>query len=131
MAYGGGKFRQPQLSILLRVIEELRRQCLGVVAIVDASLRHRIDDPNGLESMICDGRIEQSPAYRDADEFITELALRRVAKGDQVYVLTNDGFPDKARPDGLSRIALMVVTVFGGDELMFNPRLESLARTAI
>lgn len=55
--------------------------------IIDASLRHEIDNPRQLEALIDDKTIRQAPAGTDADYFILE-----VAEDDDAIVVSNDDF---------------------------------------
>ena len=56
---------------------------------VDAKLRHTIDDPKGYEAMVEEGRIRQAPAGTDADWFILSFARELDAR-----VVSNDRFRD-------------------------------------
>ena len=60
-----------------------------VITIVDASLRHHIDKPEQLGSMVESGEIIMAPPYTSADELIISEARRQDA-----VVLTNDKFND-------------------------------------
>ena len=116
----GGK---ASYKVLCKIIDQLIRANLPHAVIADASLRHRIDEKLAYEGLISRRVILQAPAGRSADQFIRLLAEARKAKGQQVYVLTNDllrQFPELA----VSRIAYLAINE---EEILFDPPLESVA----
>ena len=127
VAYGSGKWSKPSLTRLVAILENLSQFPFKVVTIVDASLRHAIDDGKGLEQMISEGQILQSPARRDADDFLLQLAQRVQAQGNTVYILTNDTFPQKKLGGTVPRIAFLTVPLGDKEEWLFIPPLETLA----
>jgi hypothetical protein len=76
------------------------------VVLVDARLRHAIDDPEGFEALVEQGRIRQAPAGTDADYFNLSFALELGAR-----IVSNDRFRDRgsAFPDELTRIIRFMV----------------------
>lgn len=125
-SYGPQKGR-PSLRRMLRIQRELREHGLIVVTIVDANLRHVIDEPAELTKMLDAGEVLQVPAGRRADDVILQLAVLRRRKGDSVYVLTNDLFPVREPEAVIRRIAFMVVPVGDEEEVLFSPPLETIA----
>ncbi len=123
----GPRRGRPSLGRLLRIREELGKHNLNPMVIVDANLRHVIDEPAKLEELLASGEVMQVPAGRVADDFILQLALRRQAKGDSVYVLTNDLFPVRSAQGTTPRIAFMVVPLGNEEEVIFSPPLETIA----
>jgi hypothetical protein len=96
---------------LLRNIELVRERLLeeGYVplVVVDAALRHRIDDLPTFERMVEAGSIKQAPAGTDADYFILAFARELDAA-----VVSNDRFKDRiaAFPEARERaIRYMIV----------------------
>lgn len=86
------------------------------VVVVDAALRHQIDDKAGYEVMVEDGRIRQAPAGTDADYFILSFARELNAS-----VVSNDRFKDRleAFPEAREQvIRYMIVNV----EVVFERR---------
>ncbi len=87
--------------------------------IIDASLRHRIDDPDQLEGLIDAQKIRQAPAGTDADYFILETAGQHEAQ-----VISNDEF-DRYRSRypwiDQRRVPLMIV---GGQVELYEPKLQ-------
>jgi hypothetical protein len=128
VTYNGGL--SARLHILQRVIGELRQHLFRVAVVVDARLRHTIDEPETLEKLIYEGSIVQVPAGRSADDMLLQLALRRQVQGDTVYILTNDMFPEKRAQGVVPRIAFVFFSFHGVEELIFSPSLESIPNPA-
>ena len=81
---------QPRLKNILLVRDKLIAEGLEPILVVDAALRHRIDDPRGLEQLVDDGKINQAPAGTDADYFILSFARELDAA-----IVSNDRFKDR------------------------------------
>ncbi len=77
----------PRVSNIISMRQALMDRGYSPVIIVDATLRHEIDDPEQLESLIDGGTIRQAPAGTDADYFILQTAERQEA-----LVVSNDSF---------------------------------------
>ena len=69
-----------------------------VITIIDASLRHNIDNSLRLEDMMRSGEIVMAPPYTSADELIISEARRLDA-----VVLTNDRFADWPAAKSISK----------------------------
>jgi len=123
-AYGGDGC--PKLSRILAIHEELDSLGLRSITIVDASLRHRIDDPVALEKEIRAERIFQAPAGRQADEFLLQLGRKRQHDGYPVFILTNDRFPESDGGQVIPRIAFLLVPMDDSPLVVFSPPLESI-----
>jgi hypothetical protein len=78
---------EPKVSNLMAVRHALKQKGYEPILIVDASLRHQVDDPDQLEALIDDQVIRQAPAGTDADYFSLEIAEQQGA-----YVVSNDEF---------------------------------------
>lgn len=78
---------QPKVSNLVAVRQELQTQGYDAMIVVDASLRHQIDDPAQLEALIENQSVRQAPAGTDADYFILEIA-----DDQNALVVSNDEF---------------------------------------
>jgi len=116
----------PKLFRIRAVLAELDRLGLRSVTIVDASLRHRIDEPHALEEMIRSRLILQAPAGRQADDFLLQLGRKRQADGDRVFILTNDRFPEAEGVPAVPRIAFLLVEVDDSQLVLFSPPLDSI-----
>lgn len=79
-----------RLSNVRIVCEKLVEEGFEPVVMVDAALRHQIDDREGYERMVQEGRIRQAPAGTDADYFILSFARELGAT-----VVSNDRFKDR------------------------------------
>lgn len=77
----------PRVSNIVSMRQALIDRGYSPLIIVDATLRHEIDDPEQLESLIDSGIIRQAPAGTDADYFILRTAERQKA-----LVVSNDSF---------------------------------------
>jgi hypothetical protein len=82
----------PTLENIRLVCDKLREEGLEPVVVVDAALRHQIDDANGFEQLVGRGELKQAPAGTDADYFILSFARELDA-----YVVSNDRFRDLAK----------------------------------
>jgi hypothetical protein len=81
-----GKARASSLATMRNTLMEMG---FKPIIIVDASLRHAIDDPDQLEKMFDRNEVLQAPAGTDADYFVLETARREDCK-----IITNDRFKD-------------------------------------
>jgi hypothetical protein len=106
----------PTLGNILLVCDKLRDEGLEPVVVVDAALRHQIDDATGFERLVDDGVLRQAPAGTDADYFILSFARELDA-----FVVSNDRFRDLADkfPDVRDR-AIRYMIVAG--EVVFERR---------
>jgi len=82
----------PCLASIIAVRDKLVEEGLEPIIVVDAALRHQIDDPDGYEHLVEQGAIRQAPAGTDADYFILSFA-RELNAG----VVSNDRFRDRAK----------------------------------
>jgi hypothetical protein len=83
----GGSARLENI-ILMR--DKLVEKGLEPVLVVDAALRHQIDDTPGYEQMVEKGEVKQAPAGTDADYFILSFARELGAR-----IVSNDRFRDR------------------------------------
>ena len=125
VAHGGE--RTPLIDNLDVVLSTLATHPLRVLTMIDASLRHRIDRPQELETRIEFGRVVQAPAGRAVDDFLMQLARKKQSEGECVYILTNDRFPEKDGGRTVQRIAFLIVTIDEHKEVLFSPSIESLS----
>lgn len=90
-----------QLMNILAVREKLAEEGLEPVVVVDAALRHQIDDRAGYEQLVEQGVVRQAPAGTDADYFILSFARELDAR-----IVSNDRFRDRLRdfPDAADRL---------------------------
>ena len=107
---------RPRLENITLVWEKLEEEGYKPVVVVDAALRHQIDDREGYESMVADGRIKQAPAGTDADYFI--LSFARELEG---AVVSNDRFKDRQKdfPEARERVIRYMIV---GGEVVFERR---------
>ena len=96
----------PLLANIVDVCDKLRAEGYEPLVLVDAALRHQIDDRAGFERMVDGGEIRQAPAGTDADYFILAFARELDA-----LIVSNDQFRDrkKAFPDAASRLIKYMV----------------------
>jgi len=83
----GGSARLENI-ILMR--DRLAAKGLEPILVVDAALRHQIDDTAAYEKMVEDGELKQAPAGTDADYFILSFARELGAR-----IVSNDRFRDR------------------------------------
>jgi hypothetical protein len=109
---------EPLLGNILVVCGKLREEGYEPVVVVDAALRHQIDDRAAYERLVDDGSIRQAPAGTDADYFILSFARELGAS-----IVSNDRFRDrqKAFPDAAKRLIRYMVVK---GEVVFERRTE-------
>ena len=107
---------QARLENIRLVSEKLVEEGYQPVVVVDAALRHQIDDKAHFEQMVEDGRIKQAPAGTDADYFILSFARELEA-----VVVSNDRFKDRleAFPEARERVIRYMIV---NDEVVFERR---------
>lgn len=88
------------------VCRKLQDEGFRPVVLVDAKLRHEIDEPEEYESLVDKGMIRQAPAGTDADFFILSFAREFEAR-----VVSNDRFRDLAAgfPEVVERVIRFMV----------------------
>ncbi|MGQ0714533.1 MAG: NYN domain-containing protein [Gemmatimonadaceae bacterium] len=105
-----------RLSNILIMRNKLAEKGLEPIVVVDAALRHQIDDRAGYEKMVDDGEVKQAPAGTDADYFILSFARELDAR-----VVSNDRFRDRmAEFKELNRRFIRYMIVEG--EVVFEQR---------
>ncbi len=88
VAYGErSKGGAPKVNNLIAMREALEQEGYSPIIIIDASLRHAIDDPDKLEALIQQQIVRQAPAGTDADYFVLETAEMYEAR-----VVSNDTY---------------------------------------
>lgn len=94
------------LGNITAVCDKLREEGYEPVVVVDAALRHQIDDRPGYERLVEAGSLRQAPAGTDADYFILSFARELDAS-----IVSNDRFRDrqKAFPDAAKRLIKYMV----------------------
>ncbi len=75
----------PKVGNIVAVNQTLKLKGYEPIIIIDASLKHQIDDPEQLEVLIENGTLKQAPAGTDADYF-----LIRTAEEHDAVIVTND-----------------------------------------
>ena len=78
-----------RLANILAMREKLASEGFQPVIVVDAALRHQIDDGERYERLVADGLVKQAPAGTDADYFILAFARELGAT-----IVSNDQFRD-------------------------------------
>jgi hypothetical protein len=98
------------------VCAKLVEQGYEPIVVVDAALRHQIDDSEGYERLVGGGKIRQAPAGTDADYFILAFARELGAS-----IVSNDRFRDRleAFPEARERVIRFMIV---SDEVVFERR---------
>lgn len=110
---------KPKVSNLIAVRKALAELGYAPIIIVDASLIHKVDDPDQLDALIKDQAIRQAPAETDADYFVLETADHEDAK-----VVSNDRYqPFRGDFPWIEerRVPVMIVN---GHAQIYLPRLD-------
>ena len=90
-----------QLANIVAMREKMQEEGFDPVVVVDAALRHQIDDTAGYERLVESGAVRQAPAGTDADYFLLSFARELDAR-----IVSNDRFRDRlsAFPDAADRL---------------------------
>jgi hypothetical protein len=96
----------PRLENIVLVRAKMLEEGFEPVVVVDAALRHQVDDRTGYEKMVEDGTVKQAPAGTDADYFILSFARELDA-----VVVSNDRYRDreKAFPEARDRVIRFMI----------------------
>lgn len=90
---------EARLRNIQLVVDKLQEEGYRPIVVVDAALRHQIDERRAFERMVDDGRIRQAPAGTDADYFILSFArdLDACVVSNDRFREREDAFPDTTR----------------------------------
>jgi hypothetical protein len=107
---------EARLENIKIVVRKLRREGYDAVVVADAALRHQIDDKEGYERRVAEGKIRQAPAGTDADYFLLSFARELDA-----VIVSNDLFRDRAEafPEARERMIRYMILE---DEVVFERR---------
>ena len=107
-----------RLSNILLVADKMREDGFEPVIVADAALRHQIDDRDGYERLVDEGKVKQAPAGTDADYFILSFARELDAA-----VVSNDRFRDRIAkyPEVEERIIRYMIVA---DEVVLERRAK-------
>jgi hypothetical protein len=105
-----------QVSNIVAVRDKLREEGLEPIIVVDAALRHQIDDANRFEQLVEAGEVRQAPAGTDADYFILAFARELNAA-----IVSNDRFRDRLKefPEARDRVIRYMIVQ---DEVVLERR---------
>jgi hypothetical protein len=95
-----------KIENILLICEKLAEDGLQPIVVVDAALRHQIDDEDRYEELVTKGEIRQAPAGTDADYFILSFARELDAS-----IVSNDRFRDhqKSFPEARERVIRFMI----------------------
>lgn len=112
-ATGGDVGRLANIEIVCR---KLVAEGFAPYVVVDAALRHHVDDAAGYQRLVENGTLRQAPAGTDADYFILSFARELDA-----WIVSNDRFRDreKAFPEVRERVIRYMIL---NDEVVFERR---------
>jgi len=112
---------RPQLANIIAVRRKLADEGREPIVVVDASLRHQIDDRAGYEQLVDDGIVRQAPAGTDADYFLLSFARELDAR-----IVSNDRFRDRIKqfPESIDRLVRFMILE---NEVVFEWRAHKRA----
>jgi hypothetical protein len=98
------------------VCEKLIEEGYEPVVVVDAALRHQIDNRQDFERLVDEGKLRQAPAGTDADYFILSFARELAAS-----IVSNDRFKDRLQsfPEARDRVIRYMIVA---DEVVLERR---------
>jgi hypothetical protein len=107
---------EARLQNIVLVVRKLKQEGYDPVVVADAALRHQIDDKEGYERRVEEGKIRQAPAGTDADYFLLAFARELEA-----VIVSNDLFRDRAEafPEARERMIRYMILE---DEVVFERR---------
>jgi hypothetical protein len=107
-----------RLANIVLVADKMREDGFEPVIVADAALRHQIDDRDGYERLVEEGKVKQAPAGTDADYFILSFARELDA-----VVVSNDRFRDRLAkyPEVEERIIRYMIVA---DEVVLERRAK-------
>ena len=111
-----GEGTAARLANILLVRDKLVAEGYEPFVLVDAALRHQIDDPVGYERLVAGGEVKQAPAGTDADYFLLAFAKELGAA-----VVSNDQFRDRSTQFAAIRRRAIRYMILGG-EVVFEKR---------
>ena len=109
----------PRVSNIVVVDRALRERGYEPLIIVDASLRHQVDDPDQLEGLIDGGRVLQAPAATEADYFVLATARQQRAA-----IVSNDTFEEWGDEFGEERQRRIPYMLVEDQVQLHEPSLE-------
>jgi len=111
----------PQLANIIAVRQKLAEEGREPIVVVDASLRHQIDDRAGYEQLVDEGIVRQAPAGTDADYFLLSFARELDAR-----IVSNDRFRDRLKqfPESIDRLVRYMILE---NEVVFEWRAHKRA----
>jgi hypothetical protein len=111
--------RSVRLDNIRKICGKLEEEGFDPVVVVDAPLRHQIDDDHAYEGMVQNGKIHQAPAGTDADYFILSFARKLDA-----HVVSNDRFKEyrEGFPEEMDRLIRYMIVE---DEVVLEKRGRS------
>ena len=105
-----------RLENILLVREKLLEEGFKPLVVVDAALRHQIDNSKDFERLVDAGDISQAPAGTDADYFILSFARELDA-----LIVSNDRFRDRQKAFPETRDSMIRFMIVNG-EVVFERR---------
>jgi Zc3h12a-like Ribonuclease NYN domain len=111
--------KKPRVSNIIAVKQALEELGFAPIIIVDASLKHHVDDPEQLEGLFGSAQVLQAPSGTMADYFLLKTAEERDAQ-----VVSNDEFDQfKAEFPWIKRRRVPFMIVSGSVQL-YLPKLD-------
>jgi Zc3h12a-like Ribonuclease NYN domain len=107
---------EAKLHNIALVVKKLKDEGYDPIVVADAALRHQIDDKEGYERRVEEGKIKQAPAGTDADYFLLAFARELDA-----VIVSNDRFRDRAEafPEARERMIRYMILE---EEVVFERR---------
>lgn len=110
---------KPKVSSIVAVKQLVEELGFRAVIIVDASLRHSVDDPDQLEGLFNQGKVLQAPSGTAADYFVL-----RTAEDLDAQVISNDEFEPYRREFPWVKKRRVPYMVIGGTVELYRPKLK-------
>jgi hypothetical protein len=110
---------KPRVSNIVAVKQTLQEIGFAPLIIVDASLKHHVDDPDQLEGLFSSGQVLQAPSGTVADYFLLRTAEEREAQ-----VVSNDEFEQYRSEFGWIKRRRVPFMIVNGSVQIYLPKLS-------
>jgi hypothetical protein len=121
-----GKTPKPRISNIISVKQAVAELGFAPIIIVDASLKHHIDDPDQLETLFISAKVLQAPSGTVADYF-----LLRTAEEHDAQVVSNDEFEQYRTEFPWIKRRRVPYMIISGSVQLYLPKLSLPATMAV
>jgi hypothetical protein len=111
--------RKPRVSNIIAVKQAVEELGFAPIIIVDASLKHHVDDPEQLEGLFNSAQVLQAPSGTVADYFVLRTADERGAQ-----IVSNDEFEQYRSEFAWIKRRRVPFMIVSGSVHLYRPKLD-------